>query len=175
MTGISTESTSPATPETAGSPSVASAAAVRRRRTKRRVFVVFALLAAALVFLLVEGLGSSLDYFDTVDQAMHQRSTLGTRDFRLEGVVAPGTIVRTSTGADFFLEGTSAHEVWVVESGQPPELFQASIPVVVDGHFTSASPDVPAQFDASQIIVKHTSTYKAQYPGRVRAPNGSAR
>ena len=103
MTGTSTEPTSPATPETAGSSSVASAVAVRRRRTKRRVFVVFALLAVAVIFLLVEGLGSSLDYFDTVAQALSNKAELGTSTFRLEGNVVPGSIQSTATGADFKL------------------------------------------------------------------------
>jgi len=60
----------------------------------------------------------------------------------------------------------------VRESGSPPQLFQGNIPVVVDGHFTSATSRV---FVANQIIVKHSSSYVAQHPNRVKAPNGSVR
>ena len=40
-----------------------------RRRSSKRLWLVFAVLLAAFIFLLVEGLGSSLNFFDTVDQA----------------------------------------------------------------------------------------------------------
>jgi cytochrome c-type biogenesis protein CcmE len=143
----------------------------RRRRTSRRVLVVFALLIVAFVFLLVEGLGSSLNYFDTVDQAFAHRATLGTTTFRLEGVVDPGSIHATAKGTDFDIS-QGAHVVHVANTGSPPDLFQASIPVVVVGHFTSStSPD----FVSNSILVKHSQNYIEQYPTRVRAPNGSTR
>jgi cytochrome c-type biogenesis protein CcmE len=141
------------------------------RRTRRRLLVVGAVLVAALVFLLVEGLGSSLDYFDTIDQALAHRTTLGTSTFRLEGVVVAGSIRRTATGTDFSVsEGSST--VAVENSGSPPELFQNDIPVVVVGHFASASSTV---FVSNQIMVKHSADYIAQHPNRVKAPDGSVR
>jgi len=118
----------------------------------------------AFVFLLVEGLGSSLNYFDTVDQAFAHRASLGTQTFRLEGTVVPGTIRSTSTGSDFTIcEGPNV--VRVANTGSPPQLFQARIPVVVVGHFTS---DTSTDFASSSILVKHSATYTAQYPGRVK-------
>ena len=142
-----------------------------RRRARRRLWVVGAVLVAALVFLLVEGLGSSLDYFDTVDQALAHRATLGTSTFRLEGLVVPGTIRRTATGTDFTVAEGSAR-VPVANVGSPPELFQQNIPVVVVGHF--ASPGSPL-FVSNQIMVKHSANYIAAHPNRVKAPNGSVR
>ena len=143
----------------------------RRRRTRRRVLVVFALLIVAFVFLLVEGLGSSLNYFDTVDQAYAHRATLGTMTFRLEGVVVPGSIHATATGTDFEVS-EGHHVVHVANTGSPPQLFQASIPVVVVGHFTSPT---SSDFVSNSILVKHSSTYIEQNPSRVRAPNGTVR
>ena len=96
----------------------------------------FVLLTVALVFLLVEGLGSSLDYFDTIDQAYAHRASLGTSTFRLEGTVVPGTIQATGTGTDFAM-CQGPHVVQVTNTGSPPELFQPRIGVVVVGHFTS--------------------------------------
>jgi cytochrome c-type biogenesis protein CcmE len=143
----------------------------RRRRTSRRVLVVFALLVVAFVFLLVEGLGSSLNYFDTVDQAVAHRTTLGTTTFRLEGTVDAGTIHPTATGTDFDIS-QGAHVVHVANTGSPPQLFQANIPVVVVGHFTSStSPD----FVSNSILVKHSANYIEQFPTRVRAKNGTVR
>jgi cytochrome c-type biogenesis protein CcmE len=141
------------------------------RRTRRRLVLVGAVLVAALVFLLVEGLGSSLDYFDTVDQALAHRTTLGTSTFRLEGLVVPGSIRRTATGTDFTVSQGS-DTVAVENSGSPPQLFQPDIPVVVVGHFASSSSPV---FLSNQIMVKHSADYIAQHLNRVKAPNGSVR
>jgi cytochrome c-type biogenesis protein CcmE len=142
-----------------------------RRRRSKRLWLVFALLAGAFAFLLVEGLGSSLNYFDTVDQAMAHRATLGTTTFRLEGTVVPGTIHATSTGTNFTISGGD-ETIEVDNTGSPPQLFQASIPVVVQGHFVS---ETSTQFISDSILVKHSQTYIAKYPSRVRAKNGTVR
>jgi len=171
VTGTTTEPSPPApppTPEDTDGPAVPGA---RRRRTSWRVLLVFAVLAGALVFLLVEGLGSSLNYFDTVDQAFAHRATLGTTTFRLEGTVDAGTIRSTATGTDFDIsQGT--HVVHVANTGSPPQLFQADIPVVVVGHFTSST---SSDFVSNSILVKHSATYIEQNPSRVRAKNGTVR
>lgn len=129
----------------------------------------FALLGGAIAFLLAEGLGSSLNYFDTVGQAIAHKSRIGTSIIRLEGVVVPGTVRRTARGADFELSG-AGHRVLVHDTGSPPELFRGDIPVVVVGHFPSAASDL---FFSTQIMVKHSATYIAAHPTRVRAPNGT--
>jgi cytochrome c-type biogenesis protein CcmE len=140
----------------------------RRQSHRLRYVGVGVVLVAAFAFLLVKGLGSSLDYYLTVDQAMHQKATLGTRDFRLEGVVVPGTVHDTRTGVDFTVQsnGVSAQ---VSNTGSPPQLFQPNIPVVVVGHFDGNA------FDSNQILVKHSSSYVAAHPNRVTAPNGTKR
>jgi cytochrome c-type biogenesis protein CcmE len=143
-----------------------------RRAGRRRVVVAVVVLALGAGALLSQGLLRSLNYFKTVDQALAQRASVGTRVIRLEGVVKPHTIERTATGAAFVLTGSGDHQVRVDSHGTPPQLFQADIPVVVVGHFSTATSRI---FLASQILVKHTSTYIAQHPRRVRAPNGTAR
>jgi cytochrome c-type biogenesis protein CcmE len=162
-TGSAASSTAPAAVTRSG-PAVP---ALRRRKSKR-LWVVFALLAAAFVFLLVEGLGSSLNYFDTVDQAYAQRDTLGTTTFRLEGTVVAGSIHATARGADFVIS-QGPHSVQVANTGSPPQLFQSDIPVVVVGHFVSTTSN---QFLSNSILVKHSATYIAQYPSRVKGKNG---
>jgi cytochrome c-type biogenesis protein CcmE len=142
------------------------------RSSRRRSIGVIVVIAAAIVALLSQGLLRSLNYFDTVDQVLASRAKIGMMTIRLEGLVKPHTIVRTSSGASFWLTGSGTHEVYVKSKGTPPQLFQANIPVVVVGHFTSKQ---STTFDGSQILVKHTSTYKAQYPNRVKAPNGTSR
>ncbi len=148
------------------------AAPAQRRSGRLRTGAVLALLALAVLALLSQGLLHSLNYFETVDQAMASRAKLGTSVFRLEGVVVAGTIERTATGADFWVRGGRGERVFVRCVGTPPQLFQSNIPVVVQGHFTSATSDT---FSADQILVKHTASYIAEHPGRVRAPNGTVR
>ena len=140
--------------------------------SRRRSIAVLVVLALAIVALLSQGLLRNLNYFDTVDQALASRAKIGTTTIRLEGVVKPHTISRTSTGASFWMTGSGTHEVYVISRGTPPELFQADIPVVVEGHFTTRH---STTFDGTQILVKHTATYIAQHPKRVKAPNGSVR
>ena len=164
MSGTTTEPSPPSIPPTSEVPQGPALPPPRRRRTSRRVLAVFALLLVAFVFLLVQGLGSSLNYFDTVDQAYANRHTLGTTTFRLEGTVVSGTIRATATGSDFSIcEGP--HVVQVANTGSPPDLFQARIPVVVVGHFTSGTSN---DFVSNSILVRHSATYSAQYPNRVK-------
>lgn len=129
------------------------------------------MLVGALVFLVAEGLGSSLEYFDTVDQALAHRATLGTSRFRLEGLVVPGTIRRTAVGTDFTV-AEGAERVPVHDVGSPPELFGRNVPVVVVGHFARSGSEL---FLSNQIMVKHSADYIAAHPNRVKAPNGSVR
>ena len=140
--------------------------------SRRRTIGVLIVLVIAILALLSQGLLHSLNYFDTVDQVFANRGAVGTSVIRLEGVVKPHTITRTSAGASFVLTGSGDHEVSVVAHGTPPQLFQANVPVVVVGHFVTATSDV---FDGTQILVKHTASYIAQHPTRVKAPNGTTR
>jgi len=141
-----------------------------RRRTGKRLWLVFVVLLAAFVFLLVEGLGSALNFFDTVDQAYAHRATLGTRTFNLEGDVVNGSIHPTAVGTDFRISG-GGHQVSVVNTGSPPQLFRDYIPVVVVGHFTSSTSN---EFISHQILVKHSPDYCAAHPDRVKATNAPA-
>ena len=143
-----------------------------KSRSSRRSLGVIAVLVIVVVVLLSQGLLKSLNYFETVDQALGQRTALGTKVIRLEGVVEPGTISRTNAGASFTITGSGTHQVFVTADGSPPQLFQANIPVVVVGHFVSAR---SLDFAGTEIMVKHSSTYIAQHPNRVKAPNGTSR
>jgi cytochrome c-type biogenesis protein CcmE len=133
---------------------------------------VIAVLVIAIGALLSQGLLHSLNYFETINQAMSSRVKLGTQTFRLEGVVVSHTIDRTSSGAKFEMRGGRGEDVFVNAHGLLPQLFQADIPVVVEGHFLSETSN---DFYATQILVKHTASYIAQHPNRVKAPNGTVR
>jgi len=59
----------------------------------------------------------------------------------------------------------------VTNTGSPPQLFQPGIPVIVVGHFVGASD----RFVSDQILVKHSNSYIAAHPNRVKALNGTTR
>ncbi len=65
-----------------------------------------AVLVVAILVLLSQGILHSLNYFETVDQALAQRASLGTKVIRLEGLVKSGSIERTSSGAKFVITGS---------------------------------------------------------------------
>ena len=136
--------------------------------TPLRYVVVGLVLVGALVFLVVKGIGSALDFYLPADQAVAQKATLGGKTFNLEGVVEPGSIHSTRAGVDFVVT-SGAVRLTVDNSGSPPQLFQPDIPVIAVGHFAGD------RFVSDQILVKHTASYIAEYPSRVTAPNGSKR
>ncbi|MHB8263454.1 MAG: cytochrome c maturation protein CcmE [Acidimicrobiales bacterium] len=124
--------------------------AAKRRRL--RLVVVAVVFFSALGFLLYEGIGSALNYYLTVPQALAQKESLGSRSFRLEGVVAPGSIRKAHDGVDFAVTG-GGHRVDVLAAEQPPQLFQVGIRVVLVGHFQAN------YFWTNRIMVKHSSVY----------------
>lgn len=148
-----------------------------RRRARRvgrgartRVAVVGAVLLAAVGFLLYEGLGSSLDYYVTVRQALSQRTTLAHKTFRLQGIVLPGTVTHHGTTVDFTVaqSGDRRLQIPVVNHGEPPQLFKAGVPVIVQGGFNGGT------FVSDQLIVDHTGNYSPQRDGPRSAGSGSA-
>lgn len=143
-----------------------------RRKTRRRLRVVIGLVVLAVGFLLYQTLTRAVTYFKTVDQAVSARATLGDSTFQLEGVVVAHSITRpNATTVRFLLSGSGRREIAVTNTGAPPELFQANIPVVLVGHFAGTG----LEFHSDQILVKHSNSYIAAHPARVRAPNGSVR
>ena len=133
-----------------------------------RYVVVGLVLVGSLVFLLVKGLSSALDFYLPADQAVAQKATLGDQTFNLEGLVEPGSIHSTPDGVDFVVT-SGPPELEVTNTGSPPQLFQPNIPVIAVGHFSGTT------FVSDQILVKHSSNYIAAHPGRVTAPNGTKR
>lgn len=144
----------PATRPTAGHRS-------RSRRPSWRLLSVGAVLVAAVGFLLYKGIGTSLDYYVTVRQALAEQGSLHGKTFRLQGIVLPGTVARHGRIVDFTVaqEGDRRLQVPVVQHGSPPELFKAGVPVIVQGHFSDG------RFVSDQVIVDHTGNYSPERDG----------
>lgn len=150
-----------------GAPGRPPGRAPSRGRGRGRLWLAGALIVGALGFLVVQGLGNATLYFRTVDEAVAQREALGERRFRIQGDVVAGSVDRLGNDVSFTLVGTDA-EVEVLHHGDPPELFQPGIPVVLEGRFEGD------RFASDRILVKHSETYVAENPDRVEGtvPDG---
>lgn len=115
-------------------------------------------------FAVSQALGDATLFFRNADEAVAQRAELGTTRFRLQGLVVPDTVVELPDGVEF--EVTFNGVVVPVEhQGDPPELFQDDIPVVLEGHWSDTSDD--AVFLSDRMLVKHDENYDAENPDRV--------
>jgi cytochrome c-type biogenesis protein CcmE len=129
--------------------------------TRRRLWIAGIVVLGALGFLVFQGLGNATLYFRTADEAVAQREQLGDRRFRIEGDVVDGTVRQVGNDVSFTLTSKNV-EVPVLHKGDPPELFRPGIPVVLEGRFQGD------HFSSDRIMVKHSETYVAENPDRVK-------
>jgi len=127
---------------------------------RRRLWLAGSIVVGVLGFLVFQGLGNATVYFRTADEAVAQRSSLGTRRFRLEGTVVSGSVAE-QRGNVAFRVANNGIEVPVVHTGDPPEMFRADIAVVLEGHFQGTT------FASDRILVKHSENYVADHPERL--------
>jgi cytochrome c-type biogenesis protein CcmE len=134
--------------------------------TRRRSPVIYVVLAVVLIGLGVvvyQALTSASLYFLNADEAIAQRADLGEKRFRLQGTVVGDPEERADGEVDFTV-AYNGESVAVVHHGDPPELFDAGIPVVIEGHWNEDG----AYFASDRIIVKHTPDYKAEHDDRLK-------
>jgi cytochrome c-type biogenesis protein CcmE len=128
-----------------------------------RLIIVLALLAGAVAFLLVKGLGDATTYFRNVDEAVADRDDLGTRRFRVQGTVVPGSVEQVGDVVEFDIE-FHCETLHVVHDGDPPELFKPGIPVVLEGRYAEPPSDV---YESDRIIINHTNEYRVDEEDRL--------
>jgi cytochrome c-type biogenesis protein CcmE len=145
---------------------------------KRRLPVIIAILVILGVagFVLVNALGNATLFFYNADEAVAQQAELGTERFRLQGTVVGPSVTRTDDGVTFDVTFNGV-EVPVRHQGDPPELFQADIPVVLEGRFASVgtapgeqagAADAAPLFLSDRMLVKHTNEYDAVNSERLK-------
>ena len=131
-------------------------------RTRRiAVIGVLAVLAAALIFMAYQGLSTASVFFRNADEAVAERDSLGDRRFRLQGRVVDGSVDSDGSTVHFTVTHGGV-EVDVVHRGDPPELFQPGIPVVLEGRWSESDP----WFASDRILVAHEEEYEADHPDR---------
>ena len=118
-------------------------------------------LVAALGVVLFNGLTDASTFYYNVDEAVAQRDELGADRFRMQGNVIDGSIAETDEGVSFVIAFGDA-ELPVVHRGDPPELFDAEIPVIIEGSFDGD------EFRSDKILIKHDSTYEEENDARLR-------
>lgn len=156
----------------------------RRRRAPWALLALVAVVVGLLVVVL-NGLGDATLFFRNADEAVAQRESLGDRRFRIQGRVVAGSIVPTDGGVDFVIAHGGV-EVPVSLRGDVPDLFQETIPVVLEGRWAQvgdAEVAAPADgvptpdgwfFSSDRFFVKHEEVYTEENPDRVDDYDGSA-
>lgn len=154
----------------------------RRRRAPGRRWAavgVLLVLAGAVVAIVSQFLGSATLYYKNADEAVAERSSLGSKNFRLQGVVVGTPKEGTGNEPSTFDVAYNGVTVKVVHTGTEPALFKAGLPVVVEGHWNPGG----TAFASSRLLVKHTENYKEadtdgqyeeQHPDRVKQAEKSA-
>jgi cytochrome c-type biogenesis protein CcmE len=118
-------------------------------------------LVVALVFMAYQGLNNATVFFRNVDEAVAQRDQLGDQRFRLQGSVVEGSLEADGSSVRFAVEYGGV-QTDVVHAGDPPELFQPDIPVVLEGTWSQDGD----WFASDRILVKHSEDYEADNPDR---------
>jgi cytochrome c-type biogenesis protein CcmE len=141
----------------------------RRRRAPWSI-AVLVLIAAAIGFVVWQGLSNATLYFYNADEAVARRDELGERRFRMQGTVVDDA-TPDGDGVRFAIE-FNGEEVDVRHAGDPADLFRVGIPVVLEGRWGSGG-----TFESDEMIVKHSNEYKADddYDDRVREADEGGR
>ena len=131
-----------------------------RRRRSPWAYVALAVVVVGIGVVAYQALTSASLYFYNADEAVAQRDELGDKRFRLQGTVLDD-VESTDDGVTFTVMFNDV-EVPVAHAGDPPELFEPGIPVVLEGHFATTG----AEFESDAILVKHSERVR----GRQRGP-----
>lgn len=137
--------------------------APKPRARRGWAIVVIVLVLGALAFVATKALSDASLFFYNADEAVAKRDELGDSRFRLQGTVESGTIVETGDGVDFTVYFNGV-DVDVHHRGDPPELFKAGEPVVLEGRW-DRTVDV---FASDRMLVKHDEEYDAENEDRIK-------
>jgi cytochrome c-type biogenesis protein CcmE len=134
------------------------------------MWVVGIVIVGAIGFLVYKGLTSAIVFFKTANEAVAQRAQLGNSDFQMEGTVVAGSVHHVNGDVYRFAVQSSGVKVNVENAGNPPQMFKPGLPVVVVGHFVGSG----NLFSSDEIMVKHSQSYIAAHPDRVKPSSGSS-
>ncbi len=164
-----------------------------RSGRRRLIPLVVALgVAAAVVGLVANLLGDASLFFYNADEAIGRRDELGSERFRVQGTPMDGTITETFLDDSPALAFSISFEgavIDVVHTGDPRELFQSGVPVVLEGAWRMGPASIEGaarsvlaagddwHFVSDGMLVKHDNDYRNRedYGGRIgEAEQGGA-
>ena len=127
---------------------------MRLRKKQRLMLVVLALLlVGGATGLTLAALQDKVAFFVTPSDIAAGRAAAG-HTFRLGGLVAEGSVHRSSDGTVRFALTDTAHEVDVTYKGILPDLFRERQGIVAEG---TLQPD--GTFRAAEVLAKHDENY----------------
>lgn len=129
-------------------------------RSRLRLGIVIAVIAGAIAFLVIRGLGGATTYFYNADEVAGRTDELVGKTIRMQGTVV-GEPVRRGDALSFDVQ-YRCQTVAVSHVGDPPELFKPGIPVVLEGELDSSG-----TFASDRILIRHTNQYRADEGDRL--------
>lgn len=133
-----------------------------RRRRSPFAYLVLVGVLVGLGFVVLNGLSGATLYFRNADEAVAQRDELGTRRFRIQGLVADDPVIDGEI-ATFDITFNDV-VVPIRLSDGIPDLFQVDRPVVMEGHFAEGD---EVLFLADRVFVKHDEVYEEDHSDRI--------
>lgn len=125
--------------------------------------IVGIVVVGAIAVLLITQLAGAATYFYNVDDAVAKKSEIGDKRIRLQGNVIKGSeIGRTQDSVQGYVIAYNGVQVEVEQSGDVPDLFGPSIPVVIEGRFKGNL------FMSDRVLVKHDETYDEDNSDRIK-------
>lgn len=131
------------------------------------------LLLIAVVIVLFQTLGNASLFFYPVDEAVEKRVELEDRRFRVIGTPLPGIFETTLSGRQVLVFTLCAEDMYadVVHEGDPAELFNPGVPVVLQGFWSETKPpDLEKllysandgwHIETNSMVVKHDNDYRS--------------
>ncbi|MGH9186689.1 MAG: cytochrome c maturation protein CcmE, partial [Acidimicrobiales bacterium] len=129
----------------------------RSRSPWAAVVLVVVLVVAGVV--VAKGLTDATLYYYNVDEAVAKRDEIGSDRIRLQGEVQER--VRDDGDAVLFDVAFAGETLAVRHVGDPPDLFEPGVPVVLEGRFEGET------FASDRMLIKHSEEYKSENPDRV--------
>ena len=132
-----------------------------------------AVVVVSVSVLIYNLLGDAALFFYNADEAIERRGELGSRRFKVQGTPLDEPVVafRDDQPVLVFAIGFNGAVVDVVHIGDPPDLFQPGVPVVLEGFWqhgpgpdeaddASSSVGDGWHFASDRMLVKHDNDYR---------------
>ena len=135
-----------------------------RRRRSPWAYGALVLVLVGIGVVAYQALSSASLYFYNADEAVEQKAAeLGDQRFRVQGWCTTTSSRGPTATASPSRSGTTASRCPVEHDGDPPELFEPGIPVVLEGHWAGSG----EAFKSDRILVKHSEEYQAENGDRL--------